>query len=195
GMITWQWQEAEAARRNAEKAQKLAEAARTEEAEQRQRYQRLSGNLAVDRGLHFCEQGEGGRGLLHLARSLEWARDGQEDWQRVIRTNLDAWTYSLCSLKECLPHPGRVLAVAWSPDGRFTVTGCTDRKALVWEVATGQPVGGPLLHPARVNAVAFSPDGRKILTGTGDRGSLSGAAWLWDRATRRLVRPPLAHPG
>jgi WD40 repeat protein len=180
-LVTGQWQE--------------AERARAEEAEQRQRYQRLSVNLAVDRGLHLCEESDVGRGLLHLARSLEWARDDQEDWQRVIRTNLDAWAHSLCSLQDCLPHRGCVLAAAWSPDGRFVLTGCTDRKAQVWEAATGEPVGGPLLHPARVNAVAFSPDGGTILTGTGDRGSAAGAAWLWDRATRRPVCPPLPHPG
>src|SRR5262249_32899223 len=65
GMVTWQWQEAERARRHAEaaqqvaeKAQEQAEAARSEEARQRQRYQRLSVNLAVDRGLHFCEEGD-----------------------------------------------------------------------------------------------------------------------------------------
>src|SRR5262249_53671763 len=72
-MVTWQWQQADRARRHAESAQEEAEAARTEESQQRQRYQRLSVNLAVDRGLHLCEQGDVGRGLLHLARTLEWA--------------------------------------------------------------------------------------------------------------------------
>jgi WD40 repeat protein len=195
GMVTWQWQEAERARSRAERAQGQTEAARAEEAEERRRYQRLSVNLAVDQGLRLCEEGDVGRGLLHLARTLEAARDGQEGWQRVIRTNLDAWAHSLCSLQECLPHRGRVLAAAWSPDGRFVLTGCTDRKALVWDVATGEPVGEPLGHPARVNAVAFSPDGSTMLTGTGEPGGPTGAAWLWDRATRRLVRPPLEHPG
>jgi WD40 repeat protein len=195
GMVTWQWQEAERARRYAETAQEQTEAARTEEAQQRQRYQRLSVNLAVDRGLHLCEQGDVGRGLLHLARTLEWAGNEPGDWQRIIRTNLNAWTHSLCSLKECLPHRCHVLAAAWSPDGRFALTGGTDRKARVWEAATGKEIGGPLLHPARVNAVAFSPDGKSVLTGTGDPRSATGAAWLWDRATGRLVHPPLAHRG
>src|SRR5262249_36255969 len=146
-------------------------------------------------GLYLCEQGDVGRGLLHLARTLEWAGNEAGDWQRTIRTNLNAWTQSLCSLKECLPHGGRVLAVAWSPDGRFALTGCTDRTARVWEAATGRPSGGPPVHPARGNAVAFSPDGSRVLTATGDPGSPVNAAWLWDRATGRLVHPPLAHRG
>jgi WD40 repeat protein/serine/threonine protein kinase len=195
GMVTWQWQEAERARRHAERAQEQAETVRAEEAQQRQRYQRLSVNLAVDRGLYFCEQGDVGRGLLHLARSLEWARDEQADLQHVIRTNLGAWSRSLCSLKLCLTHRGRVLAVAWAPDGRFALTGCADGKAIVWDAASGEPIGKPLTHPARVNAVAFSPDGSRILTGTGERGNSTGAAWLWDRATGQRVCPPLVHPG
>jgi DNA invertase Pin-like site-specific DNA recombinase len=105
GMVTWQWQEAERARSHEEEARQVAvsageqaEAARAEEAEQRQRYQRLSLSLAVDRGLHLCEQGEVGRGLLLLARCLEWGHDEPEGWQRVIRTNVSAWTQSLCSM-------------------------------------------------------------------------------------------------
>jgi WD40 repeat protein/tRNA A-37 threonylcarbamoyl transferase component Bud32 len=202
GAVSWQWREeeqarrhAEEARRVAERAQEQAEAARTREADERQRYQRVSLSLAVDRGLQFCEEGDVGRGLLHLARTLDWAGAEQDDWQHVLRTNLNAWAQSLCPLRECFPHKGCVLAAAWSPDGRFILTGCADRKALVWDAATGKPVGGPLAHPARVNAVAVSPDGSKLVTATGDPGSSTGAAWLWDRATRRLVGPPLEHPG
>src|SRR5262249_25373884 len=164
GTVTWQWREQEGARRHAEEAQRVAEkareqaeTARTKEADERLRYQQLSLNLAVDRGLQFCNDGDVGRGLLHLARTLEWAGNEQKDWQHVLRTNLNAWTQSLCPLKERLLHQGRVLAVAWSPDGRFVVTGCADRKAFVWEAATGEPVGGPLSHPARGQAVPFSP--------------------------------------
>jgi WD40 repeat protein/tRNA A-37 threonylcarbamoyl transferase component Bud32 len=194
GLVTWQWRQEEQARRHAEKAQEQAEASRSREAEQRQRYQRLSVNLAVDHGLQLCDQGDVGRGLLHLARSLEWARDDQADWQHVIRTNLDAWMQSLCALKVILPHQGRVLAVTWSPDGRFILTGCADRKAVEWD-PKGETVGEPFVHPARVNAVAYSPDGSKILTGTGDSGNSTGAAWLWDRTRRRLLSPALTHSG
>jgi WD40 repeat protein/serine/threonine protein kinase len=202
GAVSWQWRQeeqarkhAEAAQRVAERAQEQAEAARTREADERQRYQRLSLSLSVDRSLQFCEEGDVGRGLLHLARTLEWAGPDQDDWQHVLRTNLNAWAQSLCPLRECFPHKGCVLAAAWGPDGRFVLTGCADRKAFVWDPATGKPIGAPLAHPARVNAVAVSPDGRTLVTATGDPGSSTGAAWLWDRATRRLVGRPLEHPG
>jgi WD40 repeat protein len=195
GTITGQWRAAEGARRDAEAAALRADAARAKEAEERRRYQRLSLGLAVDRGRRLCEDGEAGRGLLQLARCLEWAREGQEDWQPVIRGNLGAWTESLCALRECLPHQGRVLAAAWGPDGRLVLTGCADGRALLWDATTGEPAGAALTHPARVNAVAFSPDGRLIATATGDPGRPTGGVWLWDAVSRRPVAGPLAHPG
>jgi WD40 repeat protein len=200
--ITAQWRAAEGARRKAEEAQRDAEAAtlradaaRAKEAQERQRYQRLSLDLAVDQGRQLCEEGEGGRGLLHLARCLGWARESQVDWQPVIRGNLSAWTESLCTLRECLPHRGLVLAAAWSPDGRLVLTGCADGQAQCWDATTGEPAGAALPHPARVNAVAFSPDGRQFATTTGDPRCPTGGLWLWDAVSRRLLAGPLAHPG
>ena len=70
-----------------------------------------------------------------------------------------------------------VRAIAFHPEGEWLLTGCEDGLARLWQVATGRPVGEPLLHcpvtePARawpwgtgIRSVAFSPDGRALVTG------------------------------
>src|SRR5262249_11886058 len=87
-------------------------------------------------------------------------------------------------------HPGRVKAVAFSPDGKTVATRGTDNNARVWEVPTTQhwwpvtppkPVGSLLWHQGEVSAIAFSPDGRRILTGSTDR-----FARLWDAPSAKL---------
>jgi WD40 repeat protein len=35
----------------------------------------------------------------------------------------------------------------------------------LWDVATGQPLGDPLIHANAVSSVAFSPDGERIASG------------------------------
>ncbi len=83
-----------------------------------------------------------------------------------------------------------VRAVAYSPDGKTVVTGSLDKTARLWDVATGRPLGQPLVHQGYVEAVAFSPDGKTVLTGTFD-----GMARLWDVATGLPRGQPLVHQG
>jgi len=85
-------------------------------------------------------------------------------------------------------HEGVVEAVAFSPDGKTVLTGSFDRTARLWDVATGLPVGRPLVHQGFVEAVAFSPDGKTVLTGSFDR-----TARLWDAITGVPVGDPLVH--
>ena len=67
------------------------------------------------------------------------------------------------------------MSVAFSPDGKLILTGSADKTAQLWDAATGQRMGTPLVHQDDVWSVAFSPDGRSILTGSED-----GMARLWD---------------
>jgi WD40 repeat protein/tetratricopeptide (TPR) repeat protein/tRNA A-37 threonylcarbamoyl transferase component Bud32 len=90
------------------------------------------------------------------------------------------------------PHKKAVLAVAFSPDGRYVLTGSADRTAIVWEAATARPVGKPLAHDGPVLAVAFSPDGRMMLT-CSQRSATQGSVQLWNTETREPLGPPLRH--
>jgi tetratricopeptide (TPR) repeat protein len=62
-------------------------------------------------------------------------------------------------------HQGRVYSVAFSPDGRWILTGCLGDASQLWDAATGQPIGPPLPDATEWCRVAFSRDGRFLLMG------------------------------
>jgi WD40 repeat protein/energy-coupling factor transporter ATP-binding protein EcfA2 len=83
-------------------------------------------------------------------------------------------------------HTDQVHAVAYSPDGRFAVTGSWDGTVRFWDPRTFQEAGTPILSPSPVNALAISPDSRLVAFGGQD-----GIVRLWDTATRLPVGNPL----
>jgi hypothetical protein len=94
------------------------------------------------------------------------------------------------SLHPAFGHSQAVLAVAWSPDGKFIVTGGEDQLVILWDAQTGAELRHFQGHTALVSSVAFSPDGRQVLTGSGDN-----TARLWDVETGREIRRFEGHAG
>jgi WD40 repeat protein len=84
-------------------------------------------------------------------------------------------------------HTGPVRSVAFSPDGRYAISGSGwpqgDKTMRLWEVATGREVRRFAGHTDQVHAVAFSPDGRRALSG-----SFDGTMRLWDVETGQELR-------
>ena len=61
----------------------------------------------------------------------------------------------------------------------------------LWDVATRQPIGLPLINGhAGIESVAFSPDGKTLAAG-----DIDGTVQLWDVATRQPIRAPFTGHG
>jgi WD40 repeat protein len=78
---------------------------------------------------------------------------------------------------------------AFSPDGRRFATLKGDRGAMIWDIASGEPVTPMLTHEAPVLMVRWSPDGRRVITAGED-----ARARVWDAATGAAIGAPLGHP-
>ncbi len=80
-------------------------------------------------------------------------------------------------------HTGRVNAVAVTPDGRFAISGSSDKTLRVWELATGECVRILEGHTDTVSAVTVTPDGRFAISGSSDK-----TLRVWELATGECVR-------
>jgi serine/threonine protein kinase/WD40 repeat protein len=205
-LVSWQWYEADQARRQAQAkaadeavARRQADVQRREAERERRRAQRLSAELALDQGSRLCQEGKMAPGLLWLARALELTPADEPDLDYTIRANLAAWQGHFCPVRVG-PAPGTpVPAVAFSPDGKTILTGDWGNHwgkpgpahAQLWQAATWKPLlKEPVKHQAAIWSVAFAPDGKAFATG-----SFDGSARLWDTATGRPRSPPLPHEG
>jgi WD40 repeat protein len=85
-------------------------------------------------------------------------------------------------------HIGGVYCAAFSPDGKYIVSGSLDKTITVRDAQTGNRVFAPLRgHTGCVSGVAFSPNGTRIASG-----SIDGTVRVWDGRTGDLVLGPLA---
>ena len=86
-----------------------------------------------------------------------------------------------------------VESVAFSPDGRWVVTGSDDNTARLWDLTAADPAARPVVlkgHEGSVYAVAFSPDGRWVVTGSAD-----DTARLWDLTAADPAAQPVVLKG
>lgn len=84
-------------------------------------------------------------------------------------------------------HKEMLYAVAFSPDGKYLVTGSFDQTIKLWDAVTGKEIktlAGSAGHQKQVLAVAFSPDGQSLASGAQDN-----TAKIWDLSTSKTKKP------
>jgi WD40 repeat protein/serine/threonine protein kinase len=109
------------------------------------------------------------------------------------------WSAQGQRLKTIQAYPGRVLGLAFHPEGKELAT-VSDRMVRLWDVQTGllrrelvksepnkgEDPGEELL----MTAVAYRPDGKELAAGTE-----GGAVLRWDLETGKLLPPLVGHSG
>lgn len=86
--------------------------------------------------------------------------------------------------QEIAAHANSVFTVAYSPDGRFLLSGSRDAHLKVWEVAKGyQEAASVIAHMFTINHISFSPDGQFFATCSMDK-----SVKVWDSRSFRLLK-------
>jgi WD40 repeat protein len=87
---------------------------------------------------------------------------------------------------------GPINSVAFSLDGKTLASASADDTVQLWDMATRQPIGLPLINGqgAGVDSVAFSPDGKTLAIGDVD-----DTVSLWKVATRQPIGAPCTGHG
>lgn len=86
-------------------------------------------------------------------------------------------------------HTDQVIGSAFSPDGKYVLTGSLDKTVRLWEVETGQEVRKFIGPTGEVARVAFSPDGKYVAAAVFGEGTVR----LWNTQTgeaEHVLRPP-----
>ena len=187
-------------RKLAEAAKEAANVSRENEAEQRKladaAKEEAHSQLAavyLERGLSLARsKGQTGRGLLWLAKGLEYTPEGDRDLQFLVRNELAATAPEAHSLAAVYPS-AQILDTAFSSENRPIIAyrdgPQRDTVVRLRDAATGEELGAPLVHNRPVASARFDPTAAKVLTNCPD--GVAASLQLWDVATGRRVGKPL----
>jgi WD40 repeat protein len=129
---------------------------------------------------------------------VAWTADGKQVLSGSLDTSLKLWDAASGNLVKEFKgykekefdkgHREGVFTAAFSPDGKFIVSGSSDRSIKVWNVADGtvvrdlvnpnvKPGAWPMAHPGWVYGLRFLPDGRLVSVGGAPKNHGFLATW------------------
>jgi tRNA A-37 threonylcarbamoyl transferase component Bud32 len=175
--VFWQWKRAE---RNAVRAEDKAAESR----------ERLAG-VYVANGNRMWTEGNPFDALVWFAEALR-IEAGNPDQEKTHRVRLASTMNQSPRLLRSWLHPPGIERADLSKDGKrlVTVGEGEDHGLIVWSVATGERLLGPLPLPSSVSSVQFIDNDHRVLAASynGD------GARIWDAQTGELRRF-FKHPG
>src|SRR5262249_60555394 len=87
-------------------------------------------------------------------------------------------------------HTRTVFRLAFSPDGRWLISGSGDHTAIIWDINSRRLVYRLVGHKSSIMAVAFMPDSTRVVTGSDDT-----TLRLWRADNGKLVAEMHGHSG
>ncbi|MGL4555099.1 MAG: WD40 repeat domain-containing protein [Gemmataceae bacterium] len=148
---------------------------------------------SAEHAISLLTRGELASGLHRLVQTLELTPATDTALERAVRLNLTAWFPSLYALRDVLPVPGSVAAMATRPDRRayrLAVYRAEKHRgeAQLIDAGTLTPLAPPFGAGSPIRAVGFGLDGVTAVTGTED-----GMVRLWNATTGTPVGLPMSH--
>jgi len=133
----------------------------------------------------------------------QWIATGTWQDVRTLDQPGEAHLWNAETGKEAHPlighSGGRVMALAFSPDGKWlaAATGKVSAQGVgvqaeveVWEVSTGKVVSRFGQNAGIISCLAFHPDGNELATG-----SFDGMVRIWEPAEGKLLGNVIGHSG
>jgi WD40 repeat protein len=86
---------------------------------------------------------------------------------KFIESDLRNIEYGINS--DFIVHKGKVLSVAFSPDGKYLASGSRDNTVKLWSLELQKEVSTLQEYSSYFLSVTFSPDGKYLASGSGDK--------------------------
>lgn len=144
-------------------------------------------------------------GHTDIVNSVAFSPDESQILSASMDRTIRLWNIEDGKEIQTIESPGAILKAAFSPNGKYVVTGSADKTAAsgqpvedqdrtvrVWFLETGREIRKFEPKSGFVRAVAFSPDGSHVLSGTWNSAD-GGTLQYWDIETGELERRFYGH--
>jgi WD40 repeat protein/tetratricopeptide (TPR) repeat protein len=114
---------------------------------------------------------------------LRWNESAKKNWNQLEKktTHVRLWDAAGTADAVALRQEGVIDSLIFSPDSKTLLTGGQDKTVRLWNAATGEPVGEPLLLAAPAHGLALSDDGKVLFARS------AGSLQAWDLAAHKKI--------